>query len=377
MLPIGLLIDVTIPPIIDWQPGYVGDPNNILAATSPDYTNSDGIKFFKKTVTVGNDANYASLRDAIEALKNEFGPDGGGKKYAINILNGFNQAKMNQTHIVGDDLSWISIFSVNNYEVIFDTGGNQNLTGAFVLHCRVAPIFNFKFQRNGQILPPNTNCIFYLSDDAPDTVTIMLGSNTEINFQSMQYYPQGNPFNYPSSVFGSSGYKSLNLQAQNGFKLYSPHFLLAYIVGFKCFINNASFYHTGTDRYIFGAFAGSAIDYDITMYNSTFFFNNKQAGEKELSYGGIFLASNKQNNTPCLFQNVTNTQRTHTMVGIRTQNQNVTLDHCNFSGQGEDGYDIYVFGQTEDNKIYLKDTTGKTNQTKNIATNKGLIKEII
>ena len=74
-------------------------------------------------------------------------------------------------------------------------------------------------------------------------------------------------------------------------------------------------------------------------------------------------------------KNVTCTDRTGNMIGIKTKNCKVRLKNCDFNATN--GYDIMVDGDTETNTITLKNTTGSTNQTKGVKTNKGTIYEVI
>jgi hypothetical protein len=364
------------PPLIPLpDPGDIGDvgnPNDVHSAISAESLDLNGRPFFKEKFTVGSNGNFQDLYSAIEHLKKEFGEAGGGNNYAITILPNYDQSRFQTTVIVGNDLSWISIFSLNNFEVIFTV--TERIYCTFQIKCSVSPIFNFKFKRTGTCYS-QYNCVFYL-DKKYSPSQVNMGANSEITINSINTYDGTNE--NKGSVLAAGNF--LNFNAPCGFKLYSPYPFIHDLVVDTCNINNGSFYHTGTYGFIFGTtrqdaqFNGCPF-FNVSLTNCTFFFNNQNAASPIFSFGAIDFC-NAWTKGNMILRNVTCTQRSNTMIGIRTKNVNVTLENCNFSGSGTPGHDIVVLGDSSDNKIYLRSTTGTTNQNKNIPTNQGTIIEI-
>ena len=95
-------VPIIIPENMDpYDPNYQGNPDDVINATSPDSVDSQGRKFFEKTINVGNGGNYSTINEAVTALIQEFGVNGGEKKYAILILNFYDQSKFMQSAICG------------------------------------------------------------------------------------------------------------------------------------------------------------------------------------------------------------------------------------------------------------------------------------
>jgi len=327
-----------------WAPDYAGDPDDPANTTSPNALDSKGKPIFEKTITVGTfEAMYDSIEKAIAALINDYGEDGGGHKFAIE-LNNFYVPTEGTLSIYSksknDDLRWITIFVKNNVTLKLDST-------RFQCNVKYTPIFNFKmsFNRKNCKLAHKLSYAFGVYDNI-----LTFGKNTSITFVTTEN----------AGVIHCT--KDGRVEAQYGLNVHTD---ILFTVG-SYLINKATFKYIQIDlpsHCLFGALPQN----EKRMYNSTIHTEISP----QATHSVLFST---RNDGSCYLQNVTSTDRKHKAIAVSASGK-VVLKDCNFSSKTEgsiySGYDIVV--NNEKSVVHLQNTTGNTNQPVNKKTHLGII----
>ena len=352
-------------PIDIWAEDYPGDLDDPANTTTPNALDSHGLRMFDKIVTVGSSGIYKSLESAISGLVNDYGDDGGGHRFAIEIDSSFRFAlprsgsnkSVLRLHLQGKtksaDLRWITIFVKNN-AVLQCTEVN------FDFRCKFSPILNFKMSSNTAF----GLSIFFGSPSQAAQITF--GRNTEITFQST--YPATPLIGYPVSIEAKYGIK---IRTNGAINIHNA------VINKGTFVYTPSHHKTVIDdhmSYRWGLFVGTR-NSSVSMYNSeiTLEYNKAHMTDRVCKTHKIFSLNH---NSELYLKNVSSVDRIGKLRGINAVgNNNITLENCNFASETEgsacSGYDIVIRGTG--NELYLNNTTGNTNHPVNQQTPYGII----
>ena len=335
-------------PIDIWAEDYPGDPDDPANTTSPNALDSKGKPMFAKTITVGNSAMYKTLPEAIAALINDYGDNGGGQRFAIEIDSTYIPNELVtciSSRLEDADLRWITIFGKNNTTLNFNTT-------IFKFFCRYTPILNCKMSFNHKNHADMTwSMAFYLEYE--DTI-LTFGKNTVINYYSTEF-----------AQFIIWARANCKLEAKYGIYIKTN-------CGFSCcdtLINKGKFEYICTKPYM-GLIC--TIENTIKLYN-TVIHTNITGIDKRITCDMVYKILSFDRSKAHL-RNVNCTERTGTIAGLAATNSVVTMEDCNFAsntdGSLNSGIDIVVASKGE---IHLHNTTGNLNQAPNKETTNGII----
>ena len=343
-------------PVDIWAPDYAGDPDDPANTTSPDALDSKGARIFEKTITVAKrGAMYDSIEKAIAGLINDYGEDGGGHKFAIEMDRFFTPSTIKLAGKSPDcDLRWITLFAQDNTLLNFNDG-------IMYVLCTYPPIFNFKLSATQ---PRETMSIINTRSSRSKSDHILtFGKNTTIIYDCEKIE---NEYNWlESSVISSCPNDAI--EAKYGITIKTNRPLITNVK--RLLLNKAliTFNYRRIRLYdsvgtFFATFGGSndknnkraTCEYKSEIYNTVIHTNTNDPSS------GIFF--NKHVGQVYL-RNVTSTDRTGKTIGLQAWATKVVMENCNFASKTDlrgvaHGYDIV----TVSNKtiIYLKNTTGNT-----------------
>ena len=339
-------IEPVIIPDDIYAPDYTGDPDDPANTTSPNALDSKGQPIFKQTVTVGNKAMYKTLPEAVTALVTDYGDDGGGHLFAIEIDTDYAPDELFmcfQGRLKNADLRWITIFAKNNTTINF----NKTILRPT---CRYTPIFNCKMSFDRRKKSSMTwHMAFYLAN--VDT-TVTFGKNTVINFHATKQ---------ETSIIWRS--ENCSIEAKYGITVQT-----------NCRLGSSEnvLINKGRFEYICSAYGYTGLltisAGVLKMYNSIIYTDI--TGD----HNGSSTILNICNSSKAYLRNVNCKERTGKVIGLTANQSIVTMEECDFtsytSGSLNSGYDIVVNTGAE---IHLKNTTGNRNQPLNKKTSKGII----
>ena len=354
-------IEPVIIPDDIYAPDYTGDPDDPANTTTPNALDSKGHPIFKQTVTVGNKAMYKTLPEAIAALINDYGDDGGGNKFAIELDAEYEppvkvDIKGRSKNI---DLRWITIFAKNNYSLTLSAT-------CFYCICRYTPIFNFKFS-----VDKTKDCddsypgAFYLTNStSTDSITLTFGKNTVINYTSTRSTSESMQYN-DYLVYGAPIHR---VEAKYGIRIITN---AGFFQG-KFLINKGNFVFTSKgNSYLFCnkvRWDHNDIKLNQQMYNTVIKSNitGNNSGIFHLSYRKAY------------FRNVRSTDRTGKTIGLQAVDSIINMEDCDFASETDgslnSGYDIVIgYKSVFYNEIHLKNTTGNISHPSGVECKKGII----
>jgi hypothetical protein len=282
---------------------------------------------------------YKKLSEAVIALINDYGDDGGGNLFAIEINESYSPVGSENITVPSKnaDLRWITIFAKDNKYISL-----KPYNFHFYCNSKFLPIFNLKLSLIGEVLQG----LFCGSRGL-----ITLGKNTSIicnvksNADRVGYLITG------------------TIEAKYGLHIQTCTALFA-----GCgLINKGNIRVTKT---LWSNFLIQARY--INMYNTVINIDSDNT-----SYKGIFdICTNAESN----LKNVTSIDRVDKKIGLKARgNSKVLMENCNFtSSQTVSGYDITISKEScseTNNEIHLKNTTGSTNIILNKKTRYGIIRQ--
>ena len=358
-------LEALIPPApiedIDiWSPDYQGDPDDPANVTSPNALNSQGKPMFASIVTVGDKGQmFSTIPEAIAALVNDYGDDGGGDLFAIEIDPNYTPDRL--IDLRGkktlSDYSWISLFMKNNSTL------NIDKSGFYLVNITKSPIFNFKMSCTRQRYYAHNSHIFNTGyaprkDKDPHPI-LTFGKNTSITYNQKVSSTHPLVDGY-SMIIGDTV-----IEARNGINVRTN-------ISFtrrNCLINKGNFIFTGDYQGYLFRFHGC----EKSNFPRNEIYNTTISSDLTHPKAGIFCVDA----ATAYLRNVTSTDRKGKTFAVRVCRSTTTLEDCNFSSQTggtlHAGFDIvldptyadYAFSETVKTEIYLKNTTGNTSHILN------------
>jgi hypothetical protein len=329
-----------IPEEIDiWSPDYTGNPDDPANVTSPNSLNSQGKPVFIKVLTVGGEpAMYKTISQAISELANDYGDDGAGHLFALEINETY--APLGGESIKGTlknaDLRWITLFSKDNKYITLTSPSFR-----FSSTCKYTPIFNFKISIKGGCYQSLFCSVSMAKTTFGKNTSIICTAKPDTRYQG-------------HLIVG-------NFEAKYGIHIQTNTALFAG----GGIINKGDIKFTKTlfNDYLVQS-SGS-----LSIYNTVISVDPNNA-----DYKGVFDFSNS---SKVYLQNVSSTDRVGKKVGLRARGGKVLMNNCNFtSSKSAKGYDITLskdYHQNANTEIVLQDTTGSTNILLNQKTGSGII----
>jgi hypothetical protein len=335
-------------PVDIWAEDYAGDPDDPANTTSPNALDSKGKPIFTNTITVGKSGcMFKSVLQAITSLINDYGRDGGGNKFALEIANSndyFDCGMGCTAHAPKADLRWISIFVKNNNTLNF-----RNTSIEF-RYCKYTPILNFRMSFKRQDICKNYHTA-PLVLCTPDT-TLTFGKNTIIN----------NYATCNTAVIQATG-GGYFIEAKYGIKVRTNTTFTRTAI----LINKGVFEYNPPPSWENSLFELHGHSNNLKLYNTIIYTNIR-------NFRSTIKLFHIPKDTNAYLRNVTSTDRKGTARGLCNQGK-ANLENCDFSSKTEGslngGWDIVVDGK--DSKITLINTKGNRNQAPGKKTSKGLI----